>query len=102
METRYVLLVRCSWVLLVMNTPAFIQYGTSKKNNTNLKLEKVTSMAHCDLGCSSAPPRVWKLCVTDLTPETFAPYGQLISPQPDGVQFGCHDAQLELSRGIPR
>jgi len=53
---------------------------------------------------TSAPPplRTVALRVTDLTPESFAPYGQVIDTQRDGVPFGPHDAQLDLSRGIPR
>lgn len=53
---------------------------------------------------TSAPPplRTIALRVSDLTPDSFAPYGQVIDPQPDGVPFGPHDAQLDLSRGIPR
>jgi ureidoglycolate lyase len=37
-----------------------------------------------------------------LTPQTFAPFGQVIAPIEDGVMFGPNDAQLELSRGTPR
>ena len=37
-----------------------------------------------------------------LTPESFAPFGQVIAPMEDGVLFGPNDAQLELSRGTPR
>jgi hypothetical protein len=38
----------------------------------------------------------------EATPECFAPFGQVIAASPDGDQFGPHDAQLDLSRGIPR
>lgn len=51
---------------------------------------------------SMAEPKVVKLTVTDLTPENFAPYGQVITPSKDGKPFGCDDAKLELSKGIPR
>ncbi|MEM8641650.1 MAG: ureidoglycolate lyase [Cyanobacteria bacterium P01_G01_bin.54] len=37
-----------------------------------------------------------------LTPETFAPYGQVLSPEPDGKPFDRTDAQLDLSQGTPR
>jgi ureidoglycolate lyase len=37
-----------------------------------------------------------------LTPQTFAPFGQVIAPIEDGVMFGPNDAQLELSGGTPR
>ncbi|MEM1369145.1 MAG: ureidoglycolate lyase [Cyanobacteria bacterium P01_H01_bin.15] len=37
-----------------------------------------------------------------ITPENFAPYGQLIQASHDGKLFDESDAQLELSRGKPR
>ncbi|XBI20066.1 hypothetical protein VPH35_061445 [Triticum aestivum] len=47
-------------------------------------------------------PRVVTLRPVEATPESFAPFGQVIAASPDGDQFGPHDAQLDLSRGIPR
>jgi hypothetical protein len=46
--------------------------------------------------------RVVKLRAVEATPESFAPFGQVITGSPDGDEFGPHDAQLDLSRGIPR
>lgn len=43
-----------------------------------------------------------KVKAIEATPESFKDYGQVIQASPDGDQFGPHDAQLELSRGIPR
>jgi ureidoglycolate lyase len=40
--------------------------------------------------------------VNRLTPEAFAPFGQVIAPTEDGTMFGPNDAQLDLSRGTPR
>jgi ureidoglycolate hydrolase len=37
-----------------------------------------------------------------VTPESFAPFGQVIFPRADGAAFGPQDAQLVLDRGIPR
>ena len=37
-----------------------------------------------------------------ITPQTFAPFGQVIFPSEDGMPFGPEDAQLVLDRGIPR
>jgi len=37
-----------------------------------------------------------------ITAESFAPYGQLITPQDDSKPFDEQDAQLELSQGQPR
>lgn len=37
-----------------------------------------------------------------ITPEAFAPFGQVISAEEDGVEFGPDDAQLDLSQGTPR
>lgn len=37
-----------------------------------------------------------------ITPESFAPFGQVIFPTPDGAPYGPEDAQLKLDEGIPR
>lgn len=37
-----------------------------------------------------------------ITKEKFKPYGQLIHPTPDHKSYDRHDAQLDLSNGIPR
>ncbi|MEP4378439.1 MAG: ureidoglycolate lyase [Alphaproteobacteria bacterium] len=37
-----------------------------------------------------------------ITSEAFAPYGDVIEVTEDGVPFGDHDAQLDLSHGTPR
>jgi ureidoglycolate hydrolase len=37
-----------------------------------------------------------------ITPETFQPYGQLITPSEDGKTYDNIDAQLNLQNGIPR
>ncbi|NJL48383.1 MAG: Ureidoglycolate hydrolase [Leptolyngbyaceae cyanobacterium SM2_5_2] len=37
-----------------------------------------------------------------ITPENFAPFGQVIFPSADGAPFGPQDAQLKLDAGIPR
>jgi hypothetical protein len=47
-------------------------------------------------------PRVGKLRAMEVTLESFAPFGRVMAASPDGDQFGPHDAQLDLSRGIPR
>ncbi|KAK9283296.1 hypothetical protein L1049_011533 [Liquidambar formosana] len=47
-------------------------------------------------------PAVVKLKAIEATPETFEEYGQVIEASPDGEEFGPRDAQLELTRGIPR
>ncbi|KAF2953144.1 hypothetical protein DAI22_01g389200 [Oryza sativa Japonica Group] len=46
--------------------------------------------------------RVVALRAVEATPESFAPFGQVIAATPDGDEFGPHDAQLDLTRGIPR
>ena len=42
------------------------------------------------------------LSLTEATPESFAPYGQVVMPMEDGVPFGPQDAQLEVDGGVPR
>lgn len=43
-----------------------------------------------------------KLKAIEATPETFGEYGQVVEASPDGDEFGPRDAQLDLSRGVPR
>ncbi|CAK8569351.1 unnamed protein product [Lathyrus sativus] len=38
----------------------------------------------------------------EATPSTFQDYGQVIEVSPDGEGFGPRDAQLDLSKGIPK
>ncbi|KAL5069564.1 hypothetical protein RYX36_020451 [Vicia faba] len=38
----------------------------------------------------------------EATPSTFQDYGQVIEALQNGEGFGSHDAQLDLSKGIPR
>ncbi len=45
---------------------------------------------------------VRKLRAELITQEKFKPYGQLITPSPDGKPYDDTDAQLQLSQGIPR
>ena len=52
---------------------------------------------------ADAPPRrVVSLAAEELTPESFAPFGQIVKAEEDGAVFGPDDAQLDLSRGTPR
>jgi ureidoglycolate hydrolase len=37
-----------------------------------------------------------------ITPEAFAPFGQVIFASEDGVSYGPEDAQLKLDAGVPR
>ncbi|KAK4756792.1 hypothetical protein SAY87_006919 [Trapa incisa] len=46
--------------------------------------------------------KVVKLKAIEATPETFKEFGQVIGPSADGEEFGPQDAQLDLSRGVPR
>lgn len=43
-----------------------------------------------------------KLRAIETTAESFKEYGQVIEASADGEEFGPQDAQLDLSRGIPR
>jgi hypothetical protein len=75
-------------------------YSDAKKR-TLIQPEEPSAMATSAHQPSQAPSTV-ALPVTELTPESFAPYGQVIDRQADGVPFGPHDAQLDLRHGIPR
>ncbi|XP_047327961.1 uncharacterized protein LOC124931524 [Impatiens glandulifera] len=48
------------------------------------------------------PPAVVKLKAIEATTSSFEDYGQVIEASPDGDEFGPQDAQLDLSKGIPR
>ncbi len=54
------------------------------------------------MSVSSPPCSQRLLTVEPITPEAFAPYGQVIFPRADGAPFGLADAQLVLNQGIPR
>lgn len=45
---------------------------------------------------------VQQLTAEWITPETFKPYGQVISASTDGKTYDETDAQLNLANGIPR
>lgn len=45
---------------------------------------------------------VKQLTATSITQSSFEPYGELITPSPDGKAFDCSDAKLQLQNGIPR
>ncbi|KAK9741497.1 hypothetical protein RND81_03G110400 [Saponaria officinalis] len=46
--------------------------------------------------------KVIKVKAIEANEESFKEYGQVIQASSDGDHFGPHDAQLHLSRGIPR
>ncbi len=49
------------------------------------------------------PPLILQhVTAQSITPEAFAPFGQVIFPSTDGAVFGPDNAQLQLDRGIPR
>jgi ureidoglycolate hydrolase len=50
----------------------------------------------------NVPRKTVELTVQALTPEAFAPFGQIMTHTPDGQLFGPTDAQLDIARGIPR
>ncbi|KAL9676665.1 hypothetical protein QQ045_004881 [Rhodiola kirilowii] len=53
-------------------------------------------------GDENSPLTEIKLRPVEATPETFADYGQVVESSDDGDEFGPRDAQLDLSRGVPR
>ena len=55
-----------------------------------------------DTAPTALPCKTIHRTVQALTPEAFAPFGQIIAPTPDGRLFGSEDAQLDISRGTPR
>lgn len=48
------------------------------------------------------PLTLHQISAQPITPENFAPFGQVIFPSDDEVPFGPADAQLKLDAGIPR
>ena len=50
----------------------------------------------------TAPVILQSLPAEPITPEAFAPFGQVIFASADGTPFGPADAQLKLDEGIPR
>jgi ureidoglycolate lyase len=49
-----------------------------------------------------APVAAREVTARTLTRETFAPFGDLITPTEDGTAFGTPDAALDLSGGTSR
>jgi ureidoglycolate hydrolase len=54
------------------------------------------------LGSMAAPTHLRQLVLEPITSAAFAPFGQAIFPQADGLPFGPQDAQLQLGGGTPR
>ena len=54
------------------------------------------------MGYLKAKPEIVEVKVIEAIIESFEEYGQVIKASPDGDEFGPQDAQLDLSRGIPR
>ncbi|KAL4430401.1 hypothetical protein ABPG77_002207 [Micractinium sp. CCAP 211/92] len=54
------------------------------------------------VGAQQQERRVVQLQAVDITPENFAPFGQLVGATDDGKQFDQEDAQLQLDQGQPR
>eukprot|EP00897_Mesotaenium_endlicherianum_P005753 jgi/Mesen1/5205/ME000258S04305 len=46
--------------------------------------------------------RTLRIKPLELTAEAFAPFGQIVGPSEDGVEYGPQDAELDLSQGLPR
>jgi hypothetical protein len=61
-----------------------------------------TTMGELANPSPSSPPRVLTLIAQELSPEAFLPYGQVVRPVADNANYGPDDAQLDLSRGVPR
>ncbi|CAH8387164.1 unnamed protein product [Eruca vesicaria subsp. sativa] len=55
-----------------------------------------------DQATMAESPEQVNLIPIEATSESFADYGQVIEASSDGDHFGPNDAQLDLSRGIPR
>ncbi|MEM7648145.1 MAG: ureidoglycolate lyase [Cyanobacteria bacterium P01_A01_bin.70] len=51
---------------------------------------------------TATPITLKSLTAEPLTPDAFAPFGQVIKASQDGAAYGPEDAQLDLSQGIPR
>ena len=54
------------------------------------------------MGTTNAAVTMRELSAIAITPEAFAPFGQVIFPSDDGSPFGPDDAQLQLDQGTPR
>ncbi|KAJ3675580.1 hypothetical protein LUZ60_004622 [Juncus effusus] len=69
---------------------------------SRLPFRRFSSSSRATTRMETAMAKEVKLKAIEATPESFAPFGQVISSSSDGDEFGPHDAQLDLSRGIPR
>eukprot|EP00898_Chlorokybus_atmophyticus_P001792 jgi/Chlat1/2613/Chrsp178S02461 len=66
--------------------------------------QQYEASSRTDTAAAAAGQRRRRIVLTpvEATPETFAPFGQVIGPTDDGAEFGDDDAQLQLDRGTPR
>ncbi|XP_010244972.1 PREDICTED: uncharacterized protein LOC104588653 [Nelumbo nucifera] len=74
-------------------------YCSFSSNNNQYSPSLSLSM---DFSGETKTPSVVKLKAIEATPASFEEFGQVIEASPDGDEFGPRDAQLDLSRGIPR
>ncbi|MDA0866734.1 MAG: ureidoglycolate lyase [Cyanobacteria bacterium] len=51
---------------------------------------------------ATAPVALNHVAAINITPENFAPFGQVILPLVDGTPYGPKEAQLQLDQGTPR
>lgn len=51
---------------------------------------------------TATPVALNHVAATQITPERFEPFGQVILPLVDGTPYGPNAAQLQLDPGIPR
>ncbi|KAL1542529.1 hypothetical protein AAHA92_26611 [Salvia divinorum] len=63
---------------------------------------QMAATATGESAASSSSPAAIRLEPIEATPESFREFGQVIEALPDGDEFGPRDAQLDISRGIPR
>lgn len=79
------------------------RHCTQKLTARRVRPRPMTAAGGGDLAAAGgAEQQVLQLRAVDLTPESFAPFGQVVAPTEDGKPFDEEDAQLELSAGLPR
>ncbi|CAD5189449.1 unnamed protein product [Musa acuminata subsp. malaccensis] len=78
----------------------FCRFSSHSSSSPSQRLKMGSSYLASALKPSS--PKIVKLKPIEVTPARFADFGQVISASSDGEEYGPHDAQLELHRGVPR
>lgn len=86
----------------LISPPKASAQSATTQTSQSAESHQGTENSHHGNGIENGDIRTVRIELTPLTPENFAPFGQVCGPCVDGAEFGTDDAQLELEGGVPR